>query len=282
MMRIDAHQHFWRIGERNRSWPPPELAALHRDRMPGDLAPMLQRHGIARTVLVQSLPNEDETVSMLELAGRHAFIGGVVGWVDMKRADAPDRIAALARDARLKGLRPMLQDLGDDGWIDDPALAPAVHAMLAHGLSFDALVLPRHLGALLRFAERFPDLPIVINHGAKPGIVHGAMEPWRTDLARLAAFPAVHCKLSGLVTDAGASWDLARLRPYADSILELFGPQRVIWGSDWPVLDLASDYAGWIAASEALLAGYDEAERRAVFGLNAQRFYRLDLGNGDI
>jgi L-fuconolactonase len=281
-MRIDAHQHFWRIGERNRSWPPPELAALHRDRMPGDLAPMLQRHGIARTVLVQSLPNEDETVSMLELAARHAFIGGVVGWVDMKRADAPDRIAALARDARLKGLRPMLQDLGDDGWIDDAALAPAVHAMLAHDLSFDALVLPRHLGALLRFAERFPDLPIVINHGAKPGIVHGAMEPWRTDLARLAAFPSVHCKLSGLVTDAGASWDLARLRPYADSILELFGPRRVIWGSDWPVLDLASDYAGWIAASEALLAGYDEAERRAVFGLNAQRFYRLDLGNGDI
>jgi L-fuconolactonase len=148
--------------------------------------------------------------------------------------------------------------------------------MLAYGLSFDALVQPRHLPALLRFAERWPDLPIVINHGAKPGIERDVMEPWRSDLARLAALPSVHCKLSGLVTQAGASWQLAQLRPYADCILELFGPRRVIWGSDWPVLNLASDYAQWIAASEELLTEYDEAGRSDVFGLNAQRVYRLD------
>jgi L-fuconolactonase len=278
MMRIDAHQHFWRIADPNRSWPPPGLPALHRDFLPGELAPLLQRHGIARTVLVQSLPDEDETRFMLDLARRHDFIGGVVGWVDLKRGDAPQRIAALARDARFKGLRPMLQDLDDDCWIDDPALAPAVHAMLAHGLSLDALVLPRHLPALRRFAERFPGLPIVIDHGAKPGIAHGAIEPWRTQLARLAALPSVHCKLSGLVTDAGAGWNLARLQPYADCILELFGPGRVMWGSDWPVLDLVSDYGQWIAAGETLLANCDEAGRRAVFGLNAQAFYRIDKG----
>jgi L-fuconolactonase len=281
-MRIDAHLHFWRIAGREGSWPPPVLAALHRDCLPGELAPLLRRHGIARAVLVQSLPTEDDTRFMLDLARRHAFIGGVVGWVDMKRADASQRIAALARDPRLKGLRPMLADLDEVCWIADAALAPAVQSMLVHGLRLDALVGPRHLGALLRFAERFPDLPIVIDHGAKPGIARGEMEPWRTDLARLAALPSVHCKLSGLVTEAGAGADLARLRPYADCILELFGPARVMWGSDWPVLNLDSDYAGWIATSEALLAGCNEAGRQAIFGLNAQSFYGLERGNGEL
>jgi L-fuconolactonase len=275
-MRIDAHQHFWRIADRNGAWPPPTLAAIYRDFGPDDLAPMLERHGIAKTVLVQSMPNEEDTLFMLDLAGRHAFIGGVVGWVDMKSADAPARIAALAADPKLKGLRPMLQDLEDDRWIDDPALEPAVLAMRFRRLSFDALVLPRHLPALLAFAERFPGLPIVIDHGAKPLIEQGEMEPWRSDIARLAALPHVHCKLSGLVTEAGAGWDVARLRPYVEHILDAFGPRRVIWGSDWPVLNLASDYAGWIAASEALLGHLDEADRRDIFGLNAARFYRMD------
>lgn len=275
-MRVDAHQHFWRIAQRRGAWPPPALAAIHRDFAPGDLAPLLERHGIARTVLVQSMPNEDDTLYMLELASRHAFIGAVVGWVDLKGADAPARIAALARDPRLKGLRPMLQDEGDQRWIDDAALAPAVEAMLRHGLSFDGLVLPRHLPALLAFAQRYPDLPLVIDHGAKPAIAAGELEPWRRDIAALARLPQVHCKLSGLVTEAGAAWNVERLRPFADHILQAFGPRRVIWGSDWPVLHLAADYAQWIAASEALLAGLDGAARDDIFGLNAVRFYRLD------
>ncbi|MBW8897686.1 MAG: amidohydrolase family protein [Massilia sp.] len=276
MMLVDAHQHFWQLADRNGAWPPPELAAIYRDFLPGDLAPLLEANGVARTVLVQSMPNEDDTRFMLGLAERHPFIGGVVGWVDMKASDAPARIAALAQDPMLKGLRPMLQDLDDDRWIDDAALAPAVDAMLRHGLSFDALVLPRHLPALLAFAERHPQLPIVIDHGAKPLIAQGVMEPWRADIARLAALPQVHCKLSGLVTEAGGDWDVGRLRPYVDHLVASFGPQRLIWGSDWPVLNLASDYAGWIAASRALLAGLDETDRAAVFGLNARRFYRLD------
>jgi L-fuconolactonase len=275
MMLVDAHQHFWQLADRNGAWPPPELAAIYRDFLPGDLAHLLEAHGVARTVLVQSMPNEDDTRFMLGLAERAPFIGGVVGWVDMKAPDAPARIAALAQDPMLKGLRPMLQDLEDDRWIADPALAPAVDAMLRHGLSFDALVLPRHLSALLAFAERHPDLPIVIDHGAKPLIAQGVMAPWRDDIARLAALPQVCCKLSGLVTEAGAGWDVERLRPYVDHLVASFGPQRLIWGSDWPVLNLASDYAGWIAASLSLLDGLDEAERQAVMGLNARRFYRI-------
>ncbi|WP_322403983.1 amidohydrolase family protein [Massilia luteola] len=275
-MLVDAHQHFWRLADRDGAWPPPGLSAIYRDFLPDDLAHLLDRHGVARTVLVQSMPNEDDTRFMLDLARQHPFIGGVVGWVDMKAPGAAARIAALAADPMLKGLRPMLQDLEDDDWIADAALAPAVAAMQRHRLSFDALVLPRHLPALSAFAARHPDLPIVIDHGAKPLIVHGVMEPWRGDIARLAAMPHVYCKLSGLVTEAGPGWDVDRLRPYVAHLLASFGPQRLIWGSDWPVLNLAADYAGWIAACAALLDGLDEPDRHAVFGLNARRFYRID------
>ena len=276
MMRIDAHQHFWRIADRKGSWPPAALAAIHRDFDPADLAPLLEQHGIARTVLVQSMPNEDDTHYMLGLASRNAFIGGVVGWVDLKGGEAPARIAALARDPHLKGLRPMLQDEADECWIDDAALAPAAEAMIHHGLSFDALVLPRHLPSLLAFAQRHPGLPIVIDHGAKPLIAAGELEPWRRDMAALARLPQVHCKLSGLVTEAGASWNVEQLRPYTDHIVQAFGPRRVIWGSDWPVLHLAADYAQWISASETLLAGLDDSARADIVGLNAARFYRID------
>jgi L-fuconolactonase len=275
-MLIDAHQHFWRLADRNGAWPPPELAAIYRDFLPPDLAPLLERHGVARTVLVQSMPNEDDTRFMLDLARHNPFIAGVVGWVDMKAPDAAARIAALAADPLLKGLRPMLQDLDDDDWIADPATAPAAEAMVRHGLSFDALVLPRHLPALHAFAERHPDLAIVIDHGAKPLIADAVLEPWRSDIARLAALPQVCCKLSGLVTEAGPGWDALRLRPYVAHLLACFGPQRLIWGSDWPVLNLASDYAGWLAACASLLDHLDAPARHAIFGLNARRFYRID------
>jgi L-fuconolactonase len=276
MMLVDAHQHFWRLADRNGAWPPPELSAIYRDFFPDDLAPLLARHGVAATVLVQSMPNEDDTHFMLDLARHNPFIKGVVGWTDLKAPDAPARIAALAADPALKGLRPMLQDIADGDWIADPALGPGVQAMLRHGLSFDALVLPRHLAALLAFAERHPELPIVIDHGAKPLIADGVLEPWRGDIARLAALPQVCCKLSGLVTEAGPGWDVERLRPYVAHLFASFGPQRLIWGSDWPVLNLAADYAGWIAACGSLLDHLGEPDRQAIFGLNARRFYRID------
>jgi L-fuconolactonase len=276
MMRIDAHQHFWRLAERAGEWPGSDLAPIYRDFVPADLAPLLEQHAVTSTVLVQSMESEDETLRLLAFAQRHAFIAAVVGWTDLKHADAPKRIAALAQHGKLRGLRPMLQTLADDGWIDDPALAPAVAAMQQHRLNFDALVMPRHLPALLAFAERFPALPVVIDHCAKPGIASGTLEPWRADIARLAALPQVHCKLSGLVTEARPDWQLADLQPYVRHVLDVFGPERVIWGSDWPVLNLASDYAGWIAASEAALAHLDTPARERIFGLNAKSFYRID------
>ena len=275
MMRIDAHQHFWQLAARGGSWPPPSLAAIHRDFAPADLAPLMAAHGIAGTVLVQSLPSEDDTHWLLALAEKSSFIRAVVGWTDLLAPDAPAAIARLASNGTFKGLRPMLQDLDDDRWIANPALAPALRAMVEHGLRLDALVLPRHLPALLHCARDYPLLPIVIDHAAKPPIADAAFGTWHEDVAQLAALPNVHCKLSGLVTEARSAWRVDDLRPYVAHVLEVFGPRRVIWGSDWPVVDLAGGYAAWLAASEALLAHLEQQDRNDIFGLNACRFYGL-------
>lgn len=272
-MRIDAHQHFWQLAARAGGWPPPSLAAIYRDFAPEDLAPLLAEHGVAGTVLVQSLPSEADTHWLLALAERAGFIRAVVGWTDLLAPDAPAAIARLASNTKLKGLRPMLQDLDDEQWIANPALAPALRAMVEHGLRFDALVLPRHLPALLQCARDYPALSIVIDHAAKPPIADASFGQWREDMAQLAALPNVHCKLSGMVTEAKQDWNVDDLRPYASHVLEVFGAQRVIWGSDWPVVNLAGGYGAWLAASETLLAHLGQQDRNDIFGLNACRFY---------
>jgi L-fuconolactonase len=274
-MRVDAHQHFWRLDDPQRDWPPPALAALYRDFTPGELAPLLEAHGIERSVLVQSLPCEADTLALLDLAAGNAFIGAVVGWTDLKAPDAPQRIAQLSARPKMRGLRPMLQDMADGAWLDDPALEPAVRAMVASGLCFDALVRPRHLPALLRFAVRFPELSVVIDHAAKPDLAARCVDTWRTDMRRLARLPNVVCKLSGLVTEAAPGWQPGDLQPCVAELLDCFGPHRLLWGSDWPVLNLAADYGAWLAACDALLADLDHDARAAVLGLNACRIYRL-------
>jgi L-fuconolactonase len=275
MKRIDAHQHFWRLAERGASWPPPELTPIYRDFLPHDLAPLLDANGIDATVLVQSLPTRADTHFLLQLARATPFVAGVVGWVDLKAADAVQQIDALADNNMLKGLRPMLQDLDDTRWIDDPALDPAIDAMVRHRLVFDALVLPRHLPSVLALARRHPALGIVIDHAAKPSIASGAVDNWAAGLTALAALPQVCCKLSGMVTEAAPGWTVADLAPYASIVLDVFGAARVLWGSDWPVVNLASDYAGWMDATSNLLALLSAGERDQVMGLNAIRVYRL-------
>lgn len=278
-MLIDAHQHFWRLADRVGHWPPPALVPIHRDFDPADLAPLLAQAGVGGTVLVQSLPTVADTLQLLQLAAQHPVVKGVVGWVDLLAADAPAQITELAQHRQLKGLRPMLQDLPDTRWIAQAVLAPAIHAMQAHELVFDALVLPQHLGALLEFAQRFPGLPIVIDHAAKPEIALARLAPWRQDMAALAALPQVHCKLSGLLTEAGVHATATALEPYVAHLFASFGPERLIWGSDWPVLNLAADYPGWLAMARALCQtqpGMNDTRMAAIFGGNARRFYRLD------
>lgn len=272
---IDAHQHFWRLDRGDYGWLTPELASIHRDFMPDDLAPLLAAHGIARTILVQAAPTVAETMFLLGIAARTTFVAGVVGWVDFEAPVAADAIARLAADPKLVGVRPMVQDIADDDWLLRPSLAPAFRALVAHGLVFDALVLPRHLPRLAHVLDRHPDLRVVIDHAAKPAIRDGAsaLEPWRNDLAAVAASRGVHCKLSGLVTEAVPGWTTDALRPFADTVLGTFGADRVLWGSDWPVVNLAGGYDCWRAASLALLAPLSGDARAAVLGANAQRVY---------
>jgi L-fuconolactonase len=275
MRRIDAHQHVWRLSRGDYDWLTPELAPIYRDFLPGDLMPLLRRQGIAGTVLVQAAPTDAETDFLLALCDTHDVIDGVVGWTDFAAPNAPDRIAGLAAHPKLKGLRPMIQDIADLDWMLRPELTPAYTALLDHDLVFDALVLPRHLDNLQNLIARFPDLRVVIDHCAKPEIAAGEFRSWADEMAAIAASGAVYCKLSGLVTEAGPNWTVDTLRPYVDHVLTIFGPDRVIWGSDWPVCTLAATYSAWSDATEVLLAGCSVEERAAILGRNAIAVYRL-------
>lgn len=271
--RVDAHHHVWTVARGDYGWLTPDLP-IHRDYGLLDLRPLLG--DVSATVLVQAAPTEEETRFMLDVAARSAgLVRGVVGWTDFAAPDAPDRIAALAGDPLLKGLRPMLHDLPDPEWITGPEKRPAILALIRHGLRFDALVKPPHLPAILRLLERHPELPAVIDHGAKPCIAAQAWQPWADDIARLARETGAFCKLSGLVTEAGVGWTPDALRRYVDHLLDCFSPARVMWGSDWPVVDLAGGYRRWREATERLLEGLSVPERDAVLGGTAARFYGL-------
>jgi len=276
--RIDAHQHFWRIARGDYAWLTPALGAIHRDFDPDDLAPHLAAHKIAATILVQAAPTPAETAFLLDLADQTAFVAGVVGWTDLAAPDAAAAIAALAANPLLVGLRPMVQDIDDDDWLARPELAPAFEAMIAHRLVFDALVKPRHLRRLIAVLERHPELPVVVDHAAKPAIGSGSDAAWRSDLAAVAQFPEVACKLSGLVTEAPANWTVDDLRPCAEHLLACFGPERLIWGSDWPVVDLAADYGSWLSTAGQLMAGLDATAQSLVFGGNAAGMYLSHRG----
>lgn len=276
--RVDAHHHVWRLARGDYGWlqPVPALAPIFRDFDLSELRPLLAAAKIDATVLVQAAPTLAETRFLLEVAHSSAgLVQGVVGWVDLDAPDAPDTLSTLAADPLLKSVRPMLQDLPDPEWILRPRVQSALGVLPELGLRFDALVKPRGLKALLRALDRNPDLAVVIDHCAKPDIVGSGWQPWADDLAAIARSTGASCKLSGLVTEAGKNWSVDRLRRYVDHVLECFGPQRVLWGSDWPVLTLAASYAEWVAATEGLLVDLPAADLAAIRGANARRFYGL-------
>ena len=274
-MIVDAHHHLWRLSRGDYGWLTPELAPLWRDFEPADLAPSMAEAGVAGGIVVQAAETEAETGFLLDLADATPSILGVIGWTDFAAPNAPAAIARLANHRKLKGLRPMLQDMEDDDFILRPAADAALGALGAAGLRFEALVRPRHLRRLLTVRERHPELPIIVNHAAKPDIVGGGGSPGAEALAAGASDGLTVCKLSGLITEAGPDWTVERLRPYADHVLETFGPDRVMWGSDWPVALLAGSYQGWLDAADQLLASLTPTERAAILGGNAVRVYGL-------
>lgn len=271
--RIDAHQHFWRLSRGDYGWLTPALGAIYRDFLPEDLAPLLAATGMEKTILVQAAPSVAETEFLLKLARNTPFVAGVVGWADFTAPSACSTLKRLAADPLLVGLRPMIHDMPDPDWMLRPELGQALQAMQREGLVFDALVRPQHLSRLLTLADRHPELTIVIDHGAKPRIAEGNLDPWRADMAALGARGTLHCKLSGIVTEAGDSWDQDKLHPYVDHLISTFGPSRLIFGSDWPVCTLATPYEDWLATAEACCDGLRLEERAAIFGGNAERVY---------
>ncbi|MBK6737724.1 MAG: amidohydrolase family protein [Haliea sp.] len=276
-MRIDSHQHFWSLQRGDYHWLTPALDTLYRDFLPPDLQPMLQAAGVQRTILVQAAASVAETEYLLSLAGKHAFIAGVVGWVDMDDpTTALDDLRRLRENDSLLGVRPMIQDIADPDWMLRDHLMPVFEQLIASNLRFDALVLPAHLKNLRRLLDRHPRLACVIDHAAKPAIASASWQPWADDMAALAASTNCYCKLSGLLTEAGARTDDDALRPYVEHLLACFGAQRLMWGSDWPVLTLASRYGDWVQQSERLLQHLRVVEQAAIFGTTAKLFYGLD------
>ncbi len=275
-MRVDAHVHFWGPTELERyEWMGPEMHAIRRPFGPENLRGHLERHGFDRAVLVQTHSSLDETRAYLELAGTTAFIGGVVGWVDLTDPAVGETVAALLDGPGgryLVGIRHQVHDEPDPDWLLRGDVRRALRTIGEAGLAYDVLVRTRELPAALETVRVLPELHFVIDHIAKPPIATGELEPWAERLASLARLERVSCKLSGLVTEAAWNqWRPEDVLPYTSRVLEWFGEERLLFGSDWPVCTLAASYDSVVSLAERIVGGKDER----IFGGNAERVYRL-------
>jgi L-fuconolactonase len=283
MTVVDAHHHLWDPGARDYPWMAgPELAPIRRPFGLDDLCRETAAAGVAHTVLVQTVSDVAETEEFLAVASASdGLVAGVVGWADLTAPDVADTLARLRAGPggdRLVGLRHQVQDEPDPAWLARPDVRHGLRALADAGLAYDLLVLVPQLPLARAVVERLPDVRFVLDHAAKPAIAAGSVEPWASELAALARLPNVACKLSGLVTEARwDDWDADRIRPYADHVLAVFGPDRVMFGSDWPVCRLAASYAQVRELAGSLLDGLSPAERDAVWHSTAARTYGLAL-----
>jgi len=277
MSAVDAHVHFWRMARRDNPALLPSMAAIYEDREPSHLAPHLKAAGIERIVVVQASWTLAESLFTIGLSQLHPVIAGVVGWIDPVSASLEEELAALVATGKLKGVRPVsTEDNRSIAWMLDARFERCWRLLERHGLVLDVLLQnPDETPLVAPVAERHPGLSIVLDHCAKPDIAGGRFEPWAHDIAALSRLPNVSCKFSGLINCAGPGAGVAELKPFAAHTVQCFGPERLIWGSDWPPLDLAASYPRWREVSLDLLSGLAPAERTAVLGDNAERIYRL-------
>ncbi|MGH9617088.1 MAG: amidohydrolase family protein [Acidobacteriaceae bacterium] len=276
-MRIDSHQHYWKVERGDYFWMSPQNAILYRDYLPCDLLPHLERHGIEKTVLVQAAQTVDETDFLLDLAAENSSIGGVVGWLDMESPTFPKQFAQYRKHTKFIGIRPMLQDLPDDEWILRPKVLESLRTIAEADFAFDFVTYSRHLPFVLRALDLVPGLRAVMDHISKPSIRTHTLEPWKSLLAEIAQHENVYCKLSGIVTEADhVGWSVDDLRPYVEHAWNCFGVDRVMFGSDWPVCLQAGTYDRVIAVLNEILApNLDPNTEEKIFGVNAWRFYNL-------
>ena len=279
-MQIDAHHHFWHPARGDYGWMPEDNATLNRAYGPADLAPHLAEAGIDATILVQAAPSIAESEYMLGIADATPHVGAVTGWVDFETGAHRAELHRLAGHPKFKGVRPMIQDIPDDDWMLRDDVRWGFEAVTDLGLRFEALGFPRHIDNFLTILTRHPEMKVVIDHCMKPQIAgrDGAgFRSWADGMALLARETAAFCKFSALITEADPDWTTEDLRPYAEHVITVFGAERVMWGSDWPVCRLAGEYADWRAAALELTAGCSAAEQAAIYGGTANRFYDLGL-----
>lgn len=278
-MRIDSHQHFWKASRGDYHWMSPAVQVLCRDYLPPDLQPHLKKNKIDKTILVQAAQTKAETDFLLDLAAKYDFIAGVIGWLDMDSPDFPRELDIYAKKPKFIGIRPMLQDLPDDDWILRPRVIQALKWVVDRDMPFEFLTYTRHLPHVLTVLETVPGLRAVVDHVSKPEIKNRNLDPWRSLMARVAKHQNVYCKLSGMITEADhKTWTPDDLRPYVEHVMDCFGVERVMFGSDWPVCLLAGSYDQVTAALQAVVKPrLDKRGESAVFGENAARFYKLAL-----
>jgi L-fuconolactonase len=276
-MRVDSHQHFWHYDPVRDSWITDEMAVLKRDFLPGNLESQLSGHGFDGSVAVQADQSEDETLFLLNLAKHHPFVLGVVGWVDLRAADLEERLQSLSSYQRLCGVRHIVQAEPVD-FLEREDVVRGIGMLRNFDLTYDILVYPQQLPAALSLVEKLPEQRFVLDHIAKPRIGDGRMEPWTKHMKDLAGHPNIWCKVSGLVTEANwSSWTADMFRPYLDVVFEVFGTGRLMFGSDWPVCQLAASYSQVVRLIEDYTRRLTLTERENLFGGNAVRFYRLKV-----
>lgn len=271
-MRIDSHQHFWKYDVKDYPWIDDSMQMLRRDFLPADLKPEIDRVGIDGTIAVQACHTVAETDWLLELAARNAFIRGVVGWAALADAGVGAVLERLADNPKLKSIRHVIQAEPDDDFILGGRFNAGIGLLSQHGLAYDILIYERHLPQTIRFVDLHPNQIFILDHIAKPRIKDHALSPWRENITELARRENVYCKLSGMATEADhRAWTPQQLEPYIDTVLEVFGPRRMMFGSDWPVCLLATSYAGWFDLVKKL----SESEQERIMGGTAIQVYRL-------
>jgi L-fuconolactonase len=276
-MRIDSHQHFWQAARGDYHWMNPAVPVLCGDYFPEDLQPLLAKNRIDKSILVQAAQTTAETDFLLGLAARHDFIAGVIGWLDLDHPNFAAELDLYSQKPKFLGVRPMLQDLPEDDWILRPRVLESLRLIAGRNLPFEFLTYPRHLPHVLKVLAAIPNLRAVVDHVSKPEIKNGVLDPWRSLMAEVAGHPNVCCKLSGMITQANhKTWTAGDLQPYVEHVLQCFGFERVMFGSDWPVCLLAGSYDQVIAATQTILKPHlNERRESDIFGGNATRFYKL-------
>ena len=274
-MTIDTHVHFWKYDKVRDAWITDKMKTLQQDYLPQTIAGTLRRNGVNGCIAVQADQSELETLFLMELSKSHDIIKGVVGWVDLQNEKIEERLQYFTQYKVIKGWRHIVQGEADD-FLLKPAFHRGVSALRSYNYTYDILIYPRQLKAALEFVSKFPEQKLVIDHCAKPGIADRKIDDWAAMMKEIAKSPNVYCKLSGLFTEAKwKEWSPAEFYPYLDVVFEAFGTERLLYGSDWPVILLSGMYVQWKSLLEKYMEDFDKEDKEKVFGRNAVRFYNL-------